>query len=209
MLPNEPGRTGTRRCARGQRKFDEGGVGGERRRPHLPEPLRGLAVARLRGHDAVDESAPVTHGHVEAVRVARPAHTRRVRSVQRQRLDPFGIGRCEQDAHRPAFGRARQVGALDAGRVHHGTDVVHPLFEREVGRTVGSTDPALVVPRHPCVLSDLLDHRTPYLVHGDGRGRGEEHVVPFAERPVRDVKIATAGVLDRRHLHTRDPTHHL
>ena len=45
------------------------------------------------------------------------------------RAGAFGVRRREQHRHRPAFRHADDRRALRPGRIHHGADVLHPLFE--------------------------------------------------------------------------------
>jgi phage terminase large subunit-like protein len=66
---------------------------------------------------------------------------------RRERDRAFRISRGEEHAHVAALRRAEDRGALGADAVHHGADVVHPLFQRRqlVGRDgIGHPGAALV-----------------------------------------------------------------
>ena len=56
----------------------------------------------------------------------------------------------EAHAHRAALGDTEEVRPLDAARIHHGPDVVHPLGERDIAcDRIGQAGAALVEHREP------------------------------------------------------------
>ena len=117
------------------------------------------------------------------------------------------IGGGEQDAHRPALREPEQRGALGAGGVHHGADVVHALLERRrSGDRVGEPGAALVEQDQPRERGELVeepgDARVgPLQVQVRDEARHEHEVErPVADDLISDVDVAALRVVGlRRH----------
>ena len=119
-------------------------------RPHqlrvvaqLREPQLGLALVRLARRRPREVRSP---------------DEARLPLEQHERDDAFGIRRCEQDRHGRAVDVPEQSRALDAGRVHHRPDVVHPLLERRhAADAVGRARAALVEADDPHAIRQLAE----------------------------------------------------
>src|SRR5215467_8172895 len=78
--------------------------------------------------------------------IGRPGNTSEA-AVQNQRRRALRVRRCEQRAHRPAFGCPENRSAFRTDRVHHGTNVVHSLFQRrDWYAAIGEARPTFVEP---------------------------------------------------------------
>src|SRR6266550_3368945 len=81
-------------------------------------------------------------------------------AVQDQRSNTLRVSRGEQHAHRSAFGDSQQSSSLGADGIHHGTHVVHALFQRRqlVDRNaIGKSRTPLVEQDQPAEGSEALE----------------------------------------------------
>jgi hypothetical protein len=70
--------------------------------------------------------------------------------MEYERGRPVGVRRCEEEGQRCAVRRAMERRPLRAGRVHDGSDVVHPLLEwGRAGDGIRDSAAALVEEDHP------------------------------------------------------------
>ena len=130
-----------------------------RRALHPGGELDGLRIIREAGseqrHRALRVASPIWSdelGRRLAQRLGRrgPRVVRRLRrathrAVEHQGARPIGVGRREQDAHRPALGDPEERRPLGARSVHDRSHVVRPLLERLHPRDrVGQPGAALV-----------------------------------------------------------------
>lgn len=133
--------------------------------------------------------------------VRRPQRPRRAAS-DRERRNAVRIRRGEENAHRCPFGEPEEGRTLRAGRIHHGTNVVHARLEaRRAADRIGHPGAPLVEadqPRErPEIVQELGEARQlPLQLHVRDEARYEDEVHrPFARDLVGDVHVAAQRVL--------------
>ncbi len=125
-----------------------------------------------------------------------------VAAIQNERRRPLGMGRGEHHRHVPAFGNTQERRPFRAHGVHHGADIVDPLFQGQ-GRDVaiGQAHAAPVEPyetretaqssQEPGVIWTL-----PRILHvGDPALRVDQVDRPAARHLVGDREVSALGVL--------------
>src|SRR6516162_3100317 len=129
-------------------------------------------------------------------------------AVKHQCLRSLRVGGGEQDAHRPSFGAAEQRGTLGTGGIHHGADIVHPLFERrDAGHTIGEAGTALVEEDQPRERREAtkeirpLRHLPEQVDVGNEAGNKYEIERSAPDDLIGDPQLATPGIssFGRRH----------
>jgi hypothetical protein len=144
----------------------------------------------------------VDEGRVDAQRVVgRPLHPRE-RAPEDERGHTFRIGRREQGCERSPFRDPDERGAIAAGGVHHGANVVHALFgAAEAECALRQTGAPLVERDHPGerreVAEELAEERRlPRQIGIRDESRHENEVdLTLAEHLIRDRQIAALRVL--------------
>jgi hypothetical protein len=112
------------------------------------------------------------------------------------------MGRREEQRHLRRVAVRDQRRLLRAGRVHHGSDVLHPVLRCDglLGHAVGEADAAHVEPEHPREarqpVDELLDEALlPDHLEMARPVEDEDDVArPFADDLVGEVDVAAAGI---------------